>query len=80
LLHLVRRANPGLPLYLEAATTPSAEQFYLKLGFTQVGEMMFENALRPLPCMVLEPGTVSPIDSPSVLEAIKTMPPSTLSH
>ncbi|PWN38007.1 uncharacterized protein FA14DRAFT_159783 [Meira miltonrushii] len=62
LLRLMRKVFAGLPLYLEAETTPSAQQFYEKMAFETVGSLDFKGCLKPLPCMILDPNTISLLD------------------
>lgn len=62
MLHLIRKEFADLPLYLEAETTPSAQQFYEKMGFERVGLLDFKGCLKPLPCMMLYPEVRSLLD------------------
>lgn len=71
-MHIARTSNPTIPLYLEAATTPSAKQFYLKMGFDDMGPLTFHGAIAPMPCMRLEPTTPSLLDDPILNAAAAT--------
>ena len=62
LLRMMRKEFAELPLYLEVETTPSAQQFYEKMAFETLGSLDFEGCLKPLPCMILHPTTVSLLD------------------
>lgn len=74
LLRLMRKEFTGLPLYLEAETTPSAQQFYEKMAFERVGLLDFKGCLKPLPCMILYPSTASLLDEQTNVPAIPTPP------